>query len=81
MHANAEAKRSLRVLARVQDAERILYIDSALDGLYSAGELSQDAITSRVSNPSPVLCNKPVHHLPMNDQGTEGPDLIQLHKA
>ena len=55
-----------------QPGEGLLNRNGALDGIHCAGELGQDAITSRVGDPSAMLGNQPVHDLRDRRSGSGG---------
>src|SRR3954462_9600544 len=63
-HVNSDPKAERLLLAHPSVRFPELFLDGcgALDRIYDARELGQDAIASRVGNPAAVLGDKAVHY-------------------
>jgi hypothetical protein len=81
MDADAETKRIVWVHPDVQVTKRSLDLQSTLDGIHRARELSQDAIARRIGDPAAVLANQAVHDLAAGREGAKSPDLVLPHEA
>jgi hypothetical protein len=79
--ANAEAQCPFRVNPGVQDGKSLLNIDSTLHGINGRGELGQDAVARRVSDPPPMLPNESVHDLTVGRESLKGADLVLSHET
>jgi hypothetical protein len=53
----------------------LLHLDCALDSVHGAWELSQDAVACRIGDPASMVGNQAVHHLTMDRQSPQSPDL------
>ena len=81
MHPDAEADLTALGERLIGGCECLLDLHGALNGLYDARELCQDAVSSRVGDPAPVLADEPVHDLPMSRQRPQRPDLVHPHET
>jgi hypothetical protein len=81
MYPNPELKTLLLDLVLIGAREGLLNLDSALDGVYSTGELSQHTIPRCICDPSAVFRDQPVHDLTMRCEGVERLNLVPLHQA
>jgi len=52
-----------------------------LDGIHSAGEIGDEAIASRVEDPTAMRGDQVIDDDPIRGQGAKGADLIEPHQA
>jgi len=71
------ADRSISILLRYG----VLHCDSALHGIHGAGEVSDEAIASRVEDPTAIRGDQPIDDDPVRRESAEGADLISPHQA
>ena len=79
-HMQPDAEADLTALRErlIGGCECLLDLHGALNRVYDTREFRQDAVSSRVGNPAPVLADEPVHDLPMSRQR---PDLVHPHET
>jgi hypothetical protein len=63
VQADAELKTTILRCCGIHVSQALLHRNRALNGIYSARELGQNAITSRVGDSPPMLGNRSVHNL------------------
>jgi hypothetical protein len=58
-----------------------LHRDGTLQGIHSAGEVSDEAIASRVEDPSAMRGDQAIDDDPVSREDAKGTDLIESHQA
>jgi hypothetical protein len=71
------AYRSIRVLL----GYGVLHRDSAFHGVHSTGEVSDEAVTRRVEDPTAMRGDQAIDNNPVDRERAECPDLIEPHQA
>ena len=71
------ADRSISILLRYG----VLHCDSALHGIHGAGEVSDEAVTRRVEDPTAMRGDEPIDNDPIRGEGAERADLIEPHQS
>ncbi|HKH84670.1 MAG TPA: hypothetical protein VKA25_13355 [Gemmatimonadales bacterium] len=60
--------------------ELLLNRYGTFDSIHDARELGQDAIASRIGDPSAVLGYKAIHNGPMSHEGPHRPGFVGMHE-
>ena len=69
--------RSIRILF----GYGVLHLNSTLHGIHGAGEIGDEAIPSRVEDPTPMSSDQPIDDDPIRGEGAKGADLISPHET
>jgi hypothetical protein len=69
------ADRSISILFR----DGVLHFDSALHGIHSAGEVSDEAVTRGVEDPASMRRYQAIDDDPVSSEGAKGANLIESH--